>query len=206
MGWPSVSPCASVLMELGWPDADRLSTGRPPSLWGRASSMAVDPHCPIPEAVLQIASGVPRNWAHHSQTSCSYVGAPCPDAAGVSTGSPPGRVCWWFDDNVRGRLDHDLRVRLIASASTLTLVHFPLSSVTTTSGPDAAVFGRGSSTIHARAWGLARWGHDPFRGGRAARHRGVPLGCPLCSAPVGDLVHCLTALPTRISALSGAPL
>ena len=41
-------------------------------------------------------------------------------------------------------------------------------------------------------WGLARHGHDPCPGGRAARHRGDVPSCAFCTSPVGDLTHCLS--------------
>ena len=46
--------------------------------------------------------------------------------------------------------------------------------------------------------GLARWGYDPFPGGRAARHLGLSLSCVLCGAPSGDLFHCLFECPAFI--------
>ena len=89
------SPCAGVLLELGWPDADRVSTGRLLTLWGRTSSMAVHPRCPISVKVLQIASGVPGTWAHHSQTLCSFFGAPLSSHSWVVR-----RVSFWHGSSV----------------------------------------------------------------------------------------------------------
>ena len=47
----------------------------------------------------------------------------------------------------------------------------------------------------ARWWGLARYGHDPGPGGRAARHRNSSPVCSFCCADVGDLAHCLSYCP-----------
>ena len=58
-------------------------------------------------------------------------------------------------------------------------------------GAHPVVYGRSSSSSHARLWGLARWGHDPFPGGRAARHLGSSMSCAFCSSATGDLFHCL---------------
>ena len=40
---------------------------------------------------------------------------------------------------------------------------------------------------HARFWGHSRWRHDPFPGGRSARHLGCDPSCVLCGAATGDL-------------------
>ena len=56
-------------------------------------------------------------------------------------------------------------------------------------------YGCSSLLFHARFWGLCRWGHDPFPGGRAARHLGSSLSCVLCSAPLGDLAYCHSECP-----------
>ena len=58
-------------------------------------------------------------------------------------------------------------------------------------GPDRAIYGCSSLPSHARFWGLCQWGHDPFPGGRAARHLVSWFSCVLCSAPLGDLAHYL---------------
>ena len=73
--------------------------------------------------------------------------------------------------------------------------HVRVSSLAVNTGPHQIVCGRSSIPSHARFWGLARWGHDPFPGGRAARHLGLSLSCVLCEAPSGDLFHCLSECP-----------
>ena len=57
------------------------------------------------------------------------------------------------------------------------------------------VYGRCSSSSHARSWGLARWEHDPFPRGRFARHTGGPNLRIFYHAPVGDLPHRLSECP-----------
>ena len=138
VGWPSGSLCAGVLMEVGWPDADTVSS----LSVGRTSS-----HCPIP--------GVPGTWYTIPRLCfvlCSSFGALCPDAAGLFSGSPPCRVRRWFDNNVRGRLDH---VRLLASASTLTLVHSLSVICDDNLRSWCSVYGRGSSSVHVLGWVVA---------------------------------------------------
>ena len=60
LGWPTGSPNVGVLVELGWPDAERISPGRLLSLFGRVTSMI---NGPIPVAVFQAASQMPGTWA-----------------------------------------------------------------------------------------------------------------------------------------------
>ena len=76
----------------------------------------------------------------------------------------------WFDSQVRPSLDSALRHRVVGSASSLSVVHFPLQTVAVGVGPDSRVYGRSTSPTHARLWSLAKWGHDPFPGGRSARN------------------------------------
>ena len=76
--------------------------------------------------------------------------------------------------------------------SSFSVFHVDLCSQSVNRGPDRAIHGCSSLPSHARFWGLCRWGHDPFPGGRAARHLGSSLSCVLCGAPLGDLAHCLS--------------
>ena len=73
--------------------------------------------------------------------------------------------------------------------------HVRVSSLAVNAGPHQIEYGRSSIPSHARFWGLARWGHDLFPGGQAARHLGLSLSCVLCEAPSGDLFHCLSECP-----------
>ena len=52
LGWPPGAPCAGVLCELGWPDAEHLALGQLLSLLGRSSSMAQGLGCPLPTTHL----------------------------------------------------------------------------------------------------------------------------------------------------------
>ena len=93
-------------MELGWPDADGVSTGRLLSLCGAARLrwqliLVAPSQCRCFGLHLVCQEPFPGHCA-------SFLVHPVPDAAGVSPESPPGRVRRWFNDNVRGRLGHDL--------------------------------------------------------------------------------------------------
>ena len=169
---PLVSPSVGVLVELGWPDAERISSGRLQSQFGRVTSMI---NGPIPVAVFQAASRMPGTWTNCALNMCHSLGAPLPDACGVISGSPPSVSRRWFESEVRHLLDDGLHNRAAVGIASLSVIHFPPSAFSVGGGPDPTVYGRGSSPDHARAWGLARWA--------------------FCHAPVGDLVHCLSECP-----------
>ena len=78
LGWPAGSPNVGVLFELGWPDAERISSSRLLSLLGRVSSMTKGP----------------------LSNMCHSFGALVPDMYGVRSGTPS--LCrrwssprWW---------------------------------------------------------------------------------------------------------------
>ena len=119
LGWPTGSPNVGVLVELGWPDAERISSGRLLSLFGRVTSMISGP----------IPARMPGTWTTCALNMCHSLGAPLPNACGVTSGSLPSVSRWWFESEFRHLLD-------------LLSIFLP----------------RGSSPDHARAWGLARWG------------------------------------------------
>ena len=121
------------------------------SLWSRTSSMAVHPRCPIPAKVLQIASGVPGTWHTIPRLCVPFLVHTVLTPLGSPQGLP---LAGLVADSVTTCVA-DLTMTC-ASAAMLTLVQFPLSSMTATFGPDSVVNGRGSPSVHARTWGLAR--------------------------------------------------
>ena len=131
LGWPSGSPCAGVLCELGWPDAEHLAMGRLFSLLGRSFSMAqgLGVHSP-PLSFLSVASQSPGTWAHHALAMCAHLDIPSPLAAGIHPQSPPPRVRRWVDLVVSPSLNLALHQRLQAS----------IHSLSTTRLPDGATF------------------------------------------------------------------
>ena len=60
LGWPHGSPNAAVHVEVGWPDAQRLVTGRLLSLYGRLSSLPGD-RSPLPALVFHVLSVSPNS-------------------------------------------------------------------------------------------------------------------------------------------------
>ena len=120
----SGSPSAlrvSVLLELGWPAADRVSAGRLLSLWSPTSPMAVHPRCPIPAKVLQIASGVPGTWHTIRRLCVPFLAHPVL----TPLGSPKGLLLAGLVTGSMTECVADLTMTC-ASAAMLTLVQFPL--------------------------------------------------------------------------------
>ena len=196
LGWPSGSPSACWQNLVGPTLKDYRQAGC--SLSHR-SCMCISQW---PEV------SAPWNRLPHCCKSCRKLGPPrtrtvrwCSHAhmCGVVPGCLPSQV--------RPSLDSAFFHRVVGSASSLSVVHFPLSTLAVGVGPDSRVCLPHLPT-HARLWGLARWGHDPFPGGRSARHNHLPLGCPFCLDPVGDLFHCLCVCPAfdDLRQRSGVPV
>ena len=82
-----------------------------------------------------------------------------------------------FESEVRHLLDDGLHSRAAVGIASLSVVHFPPSAFSVGGGPDPTTYGRGSSPDHARAWGLARWGHDPSAFAVASRLPFLPRSC-----------------------------
>ena len=87
LGWPPGSPCAGVLCELGWPDAEHLALGTTLLPFGTLLFHGLG--CPVPATVLSVASQSPGTWAHHALAMCAHLDIPSPLAAGIHPQSPP---------------------------------------------------------------------------------------------------------------------
>ena len=64
LGWPSGTPNASVLCELGLHDGLRVSSGRALALYARLASYALGSRPPVPASVFTLAQSTPGSWAH----------------------------------------------------------------------------------------------------------------------------------------------
>ena len=190
LGWPAYSPIASVFLELGWPDASHISTSRLLSLFGRMHAMPAGDRCPLPALVFHTMFSVPESWVARCVSICDSLRIPLPSHCGVGVGSSAHSVRLWSRSCVR-TLDQCLHGRLFQAASTLSVSHVDPSSSTVNCGPDEVVY-RFPRPSHSRFLGLARLGHDPLPGGRAARHLALPSSCSFCDATQGDLFHCLS--------------
>ena len=129
-----------------------------------------------------------RNMGQLRTQHVSLFGRSFAHACGVISGSPLSPDGGLSPKSV-------ISYRAGMGIASLCVVHFPPSAFSIGGGPDPTAYGRGSSPDHARAWGLARWGHDPCPESRSARHLQLPVDCRFCHAPVGDLVHCLSECP-----------
>ena len=172
----------SALRRWGWPDTQRISSGRLLSLIVRS---------------LLPSSAPPARVEHWPSTRWNCVllsmlisPSPPPPPPPPASVSPPSCSRRWFESEMRQVLDGALRIRLFVAIASLSLVQFPPSAVSVGGGSDLMIYGRASSPAHARSWSLARWGHDPFSGGLAARHKQLLLECRFFHVPVG----CLCAL------------
>ena len=154
LGWLPCSPCAGVLCELGWPDAEHLALGRLLFLLGRSFSICQGLGCPLPATVLSVASQSPGTWAPHALAMCAHLDIP----SGIHPQSPPHRVRRWVDLVVSPSLNLALLQRLQASIYSLSTTRLPDGATfSVNAGPDVFVYGRGSSPDHAGFWSLARW-------------------------------------------------
>ena len=147
-------------MEIGWPDAERLSAGRLLSLLGRTTTMPHGTVCPVSGNILLVARMVQGAWAHHSQVLCSsldsHTSLSCQMQPLGLHHARSGSAC-----HVLGPLEGDLGLRLLASASALSVAHISRANAPVNNGPDPSGCDRSSCSGQARFWCFARWSHDP---------------------------------------------
>ena len=122
LGWPIGSPNVGVLVELGWPDAERIFSGRFQSRFGRVTSMI---NGPLPVAVFQAASRIPGTWATCVLNMSHSLGTLLPDAFGVMSGSLPSVSRPWFESEVRHLFDDGLHSRAAVALRLCLLSIFP---------------------------------------------------------------------------------
>ena len=203
LGWPPGSPVASVFSELGWPDAEHLSTGRLLSLSLQPGAMPANDRRPFlpPSSVSHHETG--DLGCHSNARICGSLGIALLKSFGVGSGSSSGSVHSWCRSCVSPRLDQSLRDRLFTATCGLAVSHVDLRLLTINHGPDHVVHRRSTLPSHVRFWELARW-----RRGCAACHLGSSSSCVVCDAPQGDLAHCrsfsLCVHQSRTSVTSGA--
>ena len=149
------SPVGAVLLELRWPDALHLSTGRLLSQFGRLHAMPSHGRCPLPALVFQESLVVAGSWPSLCVEICASSDISLPGSFGISSGSSPSHVLSWFRSCVSPRLDQSLRDRLCAAVSSLSVFHVDLCSQSVNRGPDRAIYGCSSLPSHARFWGLS---------------------------------------------------
>ena len=126
-------------MELGWPDALHLSTGRLLSQFGRLHAMPFHGRCPLPALVFRESLMVPGSWPSLCVDICASSDISLPGSFGISSSSSPSHVRSWFRSCVSPRLDQSLRDRLCAAVSSLSVFHVDLCSQSVNRGPNKAM-------------------------------------------------------------------
>ena len=89
LGWPRGSPNAAVHVEVGWPDAQRLVTGRLLSLYGRLSSLPMGDHSPLPELVFRVMSVSPNSMSAVCNALCVPYRSPRQPVSALVLGALP---------------------------------------------------------------------------------------------------------------------
>ena len=139
--------------------------------------MPIEDCSPLPATVSRVMASCPCHaelfWCG-SWLLCSASASMVHSVCCTSTGS--GAPC-----------------RLLVATAALTVHHVDPTTFTVNRGADPVVYNWSSSPSNARFWGLSRWRHDPFPGGRSARHWDVTHH--VFRAATGDLFHCLTVCP-----------
>ena len=194
LGWPSGTPNASVLCELGLHDGLRVSSGRALALYARLASFALGSRPPVPASVFTLAQSTPGSGAHWCRAVISHHSVQRPDLFGVGPGCSASVTQRWVRRSVTPVLDRSWRQRVERSLGLLHTIRRDPRAQPQLSLP-AFVYSQSVDAGLARWWGLARYGHDPGPGGRAARHRNSSPVCSFCCADVGDLAHCLSYCP-----------
>ena len=86
LAWPSGTPNASVLCELGLHDGLRVSSGRALALYARLASFALGSRPLVPASVFTLAQSTPGSWAHWCRAVISHHSVQRPDLCGVGPG------------------------------------------------------------------------------------------------------------------------
>ena len=143
---------------------------------------------PLPASVSRVMASCPGSLLATCSDLCTSVEIVTASSFGVGPGCSVQQVRAWFTQCVAPPLD---RARLLVATAGLTVHH--VDPTTLRSGVLILWCAVGLlRQSNARFWGLLRWGHDPFSGGRSARHLGCDPSRVLCGAATGDLFHCLT--------------
>ena len=164
------------------------------ALYVRLASFALGSRPPVPASVFTLAQSTPGSWAHWCHAVISHHSVQRPELCGVGPGCSASFTQRWVRRSVTPVLDRSWRQRVERSLGLLHTIRCDPRAQPQLSLP-AFVYSQSVDAGLARWWGLARYGHDPAPGGRAARHRNSSPVCSFCCADVGDLAHCLSYCP-----------
>ena len=130
LGWPRGSPVAAVHLESGWPDAQRLITGRLLSLFGRITSMPIGDYSLLPATVSRVMASCLGSLIATCSDLCTTLEIVTPSSFGVGPGCSVKQVRAWFTQCVAPPLDRALRDRLsIAKQPSLSTTWTPPQSL-----------------------------------------------------------------------------
>ena len=134
--------------------------------------MPAGDRCPLPALVFNSMFSVPESWV--AVSICESLCIPLPLVTVVSGLGPLLTVCGCGSVLAPAPLTSvsmDVRSRLHPPCRSVVWIPVLPSSI-------VAPMKWCTDFLHSRFWGLARWGHDPFPGGRAARHLLCHLHAP----------------------------
>ena len=154
---------------------------------GRAFAVPHGERCPLPALIFHTALSIPRSQSSHCVPLCCSSGVLHSTTCGI--------------DPLSLLLSCPSLVSDSRATLPLLLVLPPFAWTLASAGSHQIVCGRSCSSFYARFW-LGRWAYDPFPGGRAARHPGLPLSYTLGEASSGYFFSCLLeclALSTVVS-------
>ena len=125
------------------------------SLHGRVSSLPLGDRSPLPALVFHVMSVSPNSLSAVCNALCVSLQITTPTRFGVGPGCSVCRVREWFALFVVPPLDRTLHDRLSSAAASLAVDHVDLGSQQVNCGAHPVVYGRSSSSSHARHWGLS---------------------------------------------------
>ena len=105
LGWPRGSPNAAVHVGVGWPDAQRLVTGRLLSLYGRLNSFPKGHRSPLLALVFRVMSAASNTLSTVCNALRVSLQITTPTRFGVGPGCSARQVREWFAECVVPPLD-----------------------------------------------------------------------------------------------------
>ena len=194
LNWPSRSPGAAVLGELGWDPFAVQVLRVQASLFGHlCSATPGGVHRGLAARVFRYAVGIQSSLAARISLALRSAGVTLPAEFGLGPGSDVSLLQRWRHRCVRPALDGiGLRLRRAEASQVASLATFLQCHPNLDFSPCIHASRLPSSVV--REWTLGRCGHHPFLDGRVARHRNLDYTC-LCGSADWSLIHALRTCP-----------
>ena len=194
LNWPSRSPGAAVLGELGWDPFAVQVLRVQASLFGHLCSATPGVvHRGLAARVFRYAVGIQSSLAARISLALRSAGVTLPAEFGLGPGSDVSLLQRWRHRCVRPALDGvGLRLRRAEASQVASLATFLQCHPNLDFSPCIHASRLPSSVV--REWTLARCGHHPFLDGRVARHSNLDYTC-LCGSADWSLIHALRTCP-----------